>query len=124
MKTKPIKKTQGLTALSRDHHQGLLLSWKIRTAFARVSLERIKNYIGLVYKTHLSPHFKVEEKYIFPLFWGMNNVLVKKAICPTPRLHRLFNSIWKIEKSLNRIERKLERHIRFEERVLFQKFRR
>jgi len=119
MKTKPIKRHKALQPLSRDHHQGLLLSWKIRTGFAKgISIERIKNYIDWFYKTHLSPHFKVEEKYIFPIL-GNDNVLVKKAIAQHRRLHRLFNSNLEIEKSLNRIEEELEQHIRFEERVLF-----
>ena len=30
MTTKPLKRHAGLVELSRDHHHGLLLSWKIR----------------------------------------------------------------------------------------------
>jgi len=119
MKTKPIKRHQALQPLSRDHHQGLLLSWKIRTGFAKgISVDRIKNYTDWFYKIHLIPHFKEEEKYIFPIL-GNDNELVKKAIAQHRRLDRLFNSSLELKKSLIRIEEELEQHIRFEERVLF-----
>ncbi|MCK0144769.1 hemerythrin domain-containing protein [Arenibacter sp. F26102] len=119
MKTQPIKRHQALQPLSRDHHQGLLLSWKIRTGFAKgISVDRIKNYTDWFYKIHLIPHFKEEEKYIFPIL-GNDNELVKKAIVQHRRLDRLFNSSLELKKSLNLIEEELEQHIRFEERVLF-----
>ena len=119
MKTKPIKRHQALQPLSRDHHQGLLLSWKIRTGFAKgISVDRIKNYTDWFYKNHLTPHFKEEEKYIFPIL-GNDNELVKKAIAQHRRLERLFSSPLELKKSLSRIEEELEQHIRFEERVLF-----
>lgn len=120
MKITPLKRHKALQPLSREHHQGLLLSWKIRTGFAKgIPIDRIKKYIDWFYKAHLSPHFKEEEKYIFPIL-GNDNELVKKAISQHRRLHRLFNNNLEIKKSLSRIEEELEQHIRFEERVLFQ----
>ena len=35
MKSKPIKRHKALQPLSRDHHHGLLLSWKIRAGFSK-----------------------------------------------------------------------------------------
>ncbi|MCK0189821.1 hemerythrin domain-containing protein [Arenibacter sp. F20364] len=119
MKVKPIKRHKAIQPLSRDHHQGLLLSWKIRTGFSKgVSTDRIKTYVDWFYKTHLMSHFKEEEEYLFPIL-GNDNELVKKAISQHKRLNRLFRSTTELEKSLNRIEEELEKHIRFEERVLF-----
>jgi len=119
MKTKPIKRHLALQPLSRDHHKGLLLSWKIRTGFAKgIAVDRIKKYTDWFYKIYLTPHFKEEEKYIFPIL-GNNNEMVKKAIAQHRMLERLFNSTLEIKKSLSRIEEELEQHIRFEERVLF-----
>ncbi len=41
--SKPIKRSVALKPLSREHHHGLLLSWKIREGFNRnVEIERIK----------------------------------------------------------------------------------
>src|SRR5690606_12275857 len=103
----------------REHHQGLLLSWKIRTGLSKgISTDRIKTYADWFYKTYLTPHFKEEERHLFPIL-GNDNILVKKAIAQHRRLDRLFRSTSELKKSLNHIEEELEQHIRFEERVLF-----
>ncbi|RTE52750.1 hemerythrin domain-containing protein [Arenibacter aquaticus] len=119
MKPKPIKRHLVLQPLSREHHQGLLLSWKIRTGFTKkIAYSRIKAYTDWFYKTYLIPHFTEEETHIFPIL-GEDNDLVKKAITQHRRLKRLFNTEKDIEKSLAIIEEELEQHIRFEERILF-----
>ncbi|WP_111624223.1 hemerythrin domain-containing protein [Arenibacter echinorum] len=119
MKVKPIKRHKAIQPLSREHHQGLLLSWKIRTGLSKgVSTDRIKTYADWFYKTYLIPHFEEEEKHLFPIL-GNDNILVKKAIAQHRRLDRLFHSTTELKKSLNHIEEELEQHIRFEERVLF-----
>ena len=64
MKVKPIKRHKAIQPLSREHHQGLLLSWKIRTGLSKgVSTDRIKTYADWFYKTYLIPHFEEEEKH-------------------------------------------------------------
>lgn len=116
---KPIKRHKAMQPLSREHHQGLLLSWKIRTGISKgVSVERIKSYLNWYYTAHLIPHFQAEENYIFPIL-GNDNELVKKAISQHRRLERLFNSDTELRKSVSLIEEELESHIRFEERILF-----
>jgi hypothetical protein len=43
--TKPLKRHAALQPLSREHHHGLLLGWKIRTGLSNgAPLERIKAY--------------------------------------------------------------------------------
>lgn len=119
MKVKPIKRHKAIQPLSREHHQGLLLSWKIRTGLSKgVSTDRIKTYADWFYKTYLNPHFEEEEKHLFPIL-GNDHIFVKKAIAQHRRLDRLFKSTSELKKSLNHIEEELEQHIRFEERVLF-----
>ena len=119
MTVTPIKRHKAIQPLSREHHQGLLLSWKIRTGLSKgVSTDRIKTYADWFYRTYLTPHFEEEEKHLFPIL-GNDNVLVKKAIAQHRRLERLFKSTSELEKSLNHIEEELEQHIRFEERILF-----
>ncbi|MEZ4792471.1 MAG: hemerythrin domain-containing protein [Gelidibacter sp.] len=119
MTPKPLKRHKALQPLSRDHHHGLLLSWKIRNGFNKnVELGRIKTYADWFFETHLIPHFELEEAHIFPLL-DENNELVKRALAEHRRLKRLFNEEGDVEKSLHKIEEELEQHIRFEERVLF-----
>jgi iron-sulfur cluster repair protein YtfE (RIC family) len=116
---KPIKRHKAMQPLSREHHQGLLLSWKIRTGISKgVSVDRIKRYLDWYYTAHLVPHFQAEEEYIFPIL-GNDHELVKKAISQHRRLERLFNNATELKKSVSLIEEELESHIRFEERILF-----
>jgi len=119
MKTKPQKRHKALQPLSREHHHGLLLSWKIRSGFSKnVSPERIRTYANWFFKTHLIPHFEMEETHIFPIL-EEDNELVKKALAEHRRLKRLFTETEDDFKTLNKIEEELEQHIRFEERILF-----
>ncbi|MEQ6122201.1 hemerythrin domain-containing protein [Reichenbachiella sp. MALMAid0571] len=119
MKRTPIKRNEYLKPISREHHQGLLLCWKIRTGFAKnVEVSRIKNYVDWFYQDHLLPHFDLEEKYIFTILEDENE-LVRKALSDHRRLKRLFESPTDLEKNLSLIEEELESHIRFEERILF-----
>jgi len=119
MNTKPIKRNKALQGVSREHHHGLLLCWKIRTGFSKgISEDRIKKYTDWFYTTHLIPHFELEKNYMFPIL-GNDHELVKKALSQHKRLHRHFAETNTISKSLSLIEEELEQHIRFEERILF-----
>tara|TARA_R110000868_G_scaffold3024_12_gene20371 strand:- start:2675 stop:3136 length:462 start_codon:yes stop_codon:yes gene_type:complete len=119
MKNQSQKRHKALQPLSRDHHQGLLLSWKIRTGFSKnVSPERIKNYANWFFETHLIPHFEMEEMHIFNIL-GNDNQLIKKALADHRRLIRLFKKEQDLGLVLSKIEEELDKHIRFEERILF-----
>jgi len=117
---KPIKRHQAIQPVSREHHFGLLLSWKIRKGFKlNIELERMKAYTNWFWEHHLKPHFNFEEQYMFPIL-GKDDKLVKKAIKEHNRLKRLFTATDKIEQNLWLIEEELIAHIRFEERILFK----
>ena len=119
MKQKPLKRHKALQPLSREHHHGLLLSWKIRSGFSKnIELERIKTYSDWFFEHHLIPHFQLEEAHVFPLL-DPDNELVKRALADHKRLKSLFTDTNDVEKSLHKIEEELEQHIRFEERILF-----
>lgn len=121
MERKPIKRHVSLQPVSREHHQGLLLCWKIRTGFNKhVSAERIKKYCDWFYSEHLVPHFEFEEQYMFPVL-GEDAQLINRALLEHKELHRLFNTDENLSQTLSILEEKLEQHIRFEERILFNK---
>ncbi|MFD0799385.1 hemerythrin domain-containing protein [Maribacter chungangensis] len=121
MEHKPIKRNKALQGISREHHHGLLLCWKIRMGFSMgIAEERIKKYVDWFYDTHLVPHFKLEEEHIFPIL-GNHHELVSKALEQHQRLHQLFAEAQDLSKVLSLIEEELQQHIRFEERVLFNK---
>ena len=116
---KPLKRHEALKPISREHHHGLLLCWKIKTGMSKgVELSRIKGYVDYFYQTHLLPHFAMEEKYIFPILDNGHELIIR-ALGQHRRLESLFEATDNLEESLMKIEEELERHIRFEERVLF-----
>ncbi len=116
----PIKRHPSLQPVSREHHFGLLLCWKIRQGFRlNVNPERIKKYTDWFWHNHLMAHFEVEEKYIFSVL-PSDDALIIQAFAEHQRLKALFESE-DIPLSLELIEQELDQHIRFEERVLFNK---
>lgn len=118
-KVKPIKRHKAIQSFSREHHFGLLVSWKIRQGFKKeIDLNRIKKFTDWSFKNYIKPHFEAEEKYMFPLF-SDDNKLKKKAIADHRRLERLFNDNEDIKRALSLIEEELDAHIRFEERNMF-----
>jgi hemerythrin superfamily protein len=117
---KPIKRHLLLQDLSRDHHQGLLLCWKIRTGFKKdIRPQRIMKYVKWFWKNHLIAHFEIEEKVVFPIL-GNDHESVKKALSEHRKINRLMGGSDELKKRLNSIEEIVEKHIRFEERVLFK----
>ena len=117
---KPLKRHQSLQPISREHHHGLLLSFKIREGMKRkVDSLRMKKYTDWFWENQLETHFGFKEEYMFPIL-GMENELIIKAIEDHRRLKKLFLSEENIEETLVCIEEELVAHIRFEERVLFQ----
>lgn len=118
-KQAPLKRDKALQPVSHDHHHGLLLCWKIRTGISKnVAPQRMKIYTDWFFKTHLIPHFELEESLLFPIL-GTNHALIKKALAEHRRLKRLFEAESDLIKNLSLIEEELEQHIRFEERILF-----
>lgn len=115
----PIKRHNALQPISHDHHQALLVSWKIRMGLRKsIEPQRIKRFCDFFYKSHLADHFKLEEEYIFPIL-GVGHELITKALADHHALSELFAQKHADVNTLARIEKELEEHIRFEERVLF-----
>jgi hypothetical protein len=114
-----ITRNEFLTPLSREHHHGLLLCWKIRTGIRKnIEISRILSYADWFYKNYLIDHFEIEERYVFSVL-GNENELVRRALKEHRKLRRLFEGANEEHKNLVLIEENLDAHIRFEERVLF-----
>lgn len=114
-----IKRHQALKEYSKDHHQALLLCWKIQVGFSKgISADRIKTYTNWFYENHILAHFQKEEKYMFPVL-GNENKLIIQALKEHKILLDLFTDTTQIENSLKQIQTLLKNHIRFEERILF-----
>lgn len=118
----PIKRHPAIVSFSKDHHFGLLLVWKIRQGLDKdVDPERISNYVIFFFKEDLGKHFKEEEQLLFCEL-PVDDVLRKRA--ETDHL-KILNLVEAIEEKkddivlLMQLADELEKHIRFEERELF-----
>ncbi len=118
-KKTPIKRHKALQPLSRQHHFGLLFSWKLRKGFSKnIEIERLSEYAKWFFKNEIQQHFRDEEIHVFPIL-GNDNELVTGALKEHRRIEYLFKDTKNPEKSLSCLEEELEAHIRFEERILF-----
>jgi iron-sulfur cluster repair protein YtfE (RIC family) len=118
----PIKRHQAIVSFSKDHHFGLLLVWKIRQGLEKaVNAERISKYVVYFFKEDLEKHFKNEEQLLF-FKLPVDDVLRKRAEEEHQSIHNLVNAIDENKNDTNLLKQlanELEKHIRFEERVLF-----
>ena len=107
--------------LSREHHDGLLLVWKIKTGLSKaIGAKRIADYVVFFYVSNLEAHFKMEEEYVFPLL-SEDNVLRVKAEFQHNEIREIVSTLKLAynKENLLQFADLLERHIRFEERELF-----
>ena len=120
---KPIKRHPAIVELSRDHHTGLLLVWKIREGIRKsIEPERIKNYILHSFDQELEPHFKEEEEFLFNKI-DKENKLRLEAETDHATLRQMTGNLKKETlpsyELFQKFADRLEQHIRFEERLLF-----
>ena len=118
---KPIKRSKELAPLSREHHEGLLLGWKINQGLKNgTDHQLIAQYIQRFWDNELSDHFKKEEQ-VLAIHLPPNNVLVIKMVADHEEIEALIRVIAMIpdEAAFTQLAEVLSNHIRFEERELF-----
>ncbi|TCJ12466.1 hemerythrin domain-containing protein [Flaviaesturariibacter flavus] len=116
----PIKRSAQLAPLSREHHEGLLLSWKIRQGLARaIDAKRISAYLQWFWETELADHFRREEAAFHPVLPGAP--LLARMQEEHEEIEGLIHVDAQIPDAdlLGEIAQKVTDHIRFEERELF-----
>lgn len=114
-----MKRNENIVHLSRDHHFGLLCSWKIRQGIKKeIETERIKNYVEYFWKHHLKEHFREEEEILFPY---ISDELSGRVKFEHRQIEDLASEISENpeNQSLSDFADLLEKHIRFEEREWF-----
>lgn len=118
----PIKRHPSMVSFSKDHHFGLLLVWKIRDGLKKaVDANRIGNYVEYFFKEDLAQHFSDEEKLLFSQLPAEDG-LRKRAEAEHQTIYNIVKQIAEKKDDtvlLNQLADELEKHIRFEERELF-----
>ncbi len=116
----PIKRHKALHPLSREHHHTLLLGWKIKKGIHKgIAPERIKKYADWYFINHLLPHFE-EEEISFGKILDANDTGLLQMQQEHNLIKETFNKKTD-EQTLIEIAGLLEKHVRFEERDLFNR---
>ena len=122
MKTKPVKRSEHIMKLSKEHHFGLLFCWKIRQGLKHeVATERIIKYAQYFWSNHLDAHFQEEETILFS---SLKDAWVKKAIEDHKQIKLALDklpasSTGDAKEILICLANLVDDHIRYEERKLF-----
>ena len=119
--TKPIKRSNQLAPLSREHHQTLLFTWKIRQGIKYgVSNKLMVEYCNWFWETELKEHFQKEEQalvMILPVDHPMMAKMIDDHRAIETQIRQL--SEYASEFGLERLGQTVSNHVRYEERELF-----
>ena len=120
--TKPIKRNAAIVEFSKDHHFALLLVWKIREGLKKsIDPSRISRYVIHFYDTDLIYHFKDEEEILFNKLSSDSQPRIQ-AEMEHKNIRKLIDELRNKSGDNNLLQKfaeTLEKHIRFEERELF-----
>lgn len=121
MEQKPIKRSEYIKQLSKDHHFTLLFSWKIRQGLKHeVNADRIKKYVAHFWEHNMKAHFREEEEILFA---PVKDKQVQKAIDDHRQIEKQFDAVLQASddeaSKLLLLADLVDAHVRFEERELF-----
>ena len=121
MESKPIKRSDEIVKLSRDHHVSLLFCWKIRNGLKKnAEVSRMKKYVSYYLTEHMRPHFREEENYLFA---PVKDDKVQKALDEHVVILNLTDKILNADEpeldDLQNLAQLIDEHVRYEERILF-----
>lgn len=116
-----MKRHESIVALSREHHFGLLFCWKIRQGLKKgIAPDRMKSYVSYFWESNLRQHFEEEETILFS---EVKDELSNQAIAEHKEIEALIIAVKNAKsitgEELARLAEAVDKHIRFEERVLF-----
>ncbi|MFQ6609964.1 MAG: hemerythrin domain-containing protein [Fidelibacterota bacterium] len=118
-----MKRFPELRQLSEDHHHGLVLARRARQADRNLeSIRMIWQEVAEKFRLELEPHFHIEEQFLAPPLVALGETKL------TRRFNREHRQLRKLVKNQNewslatllQFGELLEKHIRFEERELFE----
>jgi hemerythrin-like domain-containing protein len=117
----PIKRSEQLAPLSREHHEGLLFVWKLRKGLKNgTDVRIISSYIQWFWEQHLQQHFRAEEEILAPLMPG-NHPMIERMLEEHQEIEASIHINESIadEALIESLATLVNDHIRYEERELF-----
>jgi hemerythrin-like domain-containing protein len=120
-----MKRVPELRDLSEDHHHGLVLARKARKAAAGEDgfpASDVWAEVEAMFKTELEPHFQIEESLIGAVLAALGESQLSRRLLDEHEALRefLIPGRDRTPDDLGRFGELLEKHIRFEERELFE----
>lgn len=118
---KPIKRSEQLAPLSREHHDGLLFAWKIKEGLAnQAPLDKLRQYSMWYWRNHIKPHFFQEEKILVP-YMPQGHPMATRLKEEHDHIRELILGLddEADKRTLILLTDLINNHIRFEERELF-----
>lgn len=121
-----MKRIPELHKLSMDHHLALVLARRAKLASQGKEgyvADKLWEDIDEKFAAELEPHFKVEEEYLSP---AMREAGESELIDRLDEEHKVLRAIisnhsGRSDDLLREFSELLEKHVRFEERVLFER---
>lgn len=119
-----MKRHPSLQPLSDDHHGALVLARRLRrhsTATDSADVDSLAREVRQKFEVELEPHFRAEEVSLLPALAEKGAAeLAEQTADDHVRLRSLVGGVWR-QGTAQEIGTLLEKHVRFEERVLFPK---
>jgi hemerythrin-like domain-containing protein len=119
---KPLKRSTYLAPLSREHHETLLFTWKIKQGLnLKIDLERIISFCNWFFENHMKDHFKKEESALTKIL-PANDVMIERMVDDHEAIKEKIIDLnkWPTDDGLTRLAQIINYHVRFEERQLFE----
>lgn len=117
-----MKRHAALLPLSDDHHRALVLArrlGRVPTEMDAGALGSLEREVQREFGAEIEPHFRVEERWLLPALEARGEGrLPARTLEEHARLRALVRGAWS-EETARELGALLEKHVRFEERVLF-----
>jgi hemerythrin-like domain-containing protein len=120
-----MKRSEALRTLSHQHHQGLFAALQLKRADRETAADARQAFIDF-FEREGARHFRIEEELLLPAFArhaGCDERAIVRVLTEHVELRRRGQDLEAEadpdEGALRELGERLERHIRFEERVLF-----
>lgn len=119
-----MKRIPELRDLSDDHHTGLVLAQRCKRSTrpgSSVTPEVVWDEVREAFASHLEPHFLIEDRHLLPALEELGEAELAGRIREDHRVLRAMCASRDVSRaSVERFGERLEAHIRFEERQVFE----
>lgn len=114
-----MKRCPALRDMSNEHHHGLVLAKRAKGAVGTAEAERVWHEVQALFAADMEPHFQAEESWLLPALERVGEAgLVQRTHDDHAGLRRLVHE--SSAQAMLEFAELLVRHIRFEERELFE----